>query len=141
MKHLKLSAILFALLASGCGIRPPDVPMCRDLPRISIITKDAFGVDTETIRPNPVCAKQIRESTCGECVWTISDKTQYVGENPNTWLDGEPWSKVKPASVLVPPKSQAKQKKFVLEICKKYPDNCEAQIPRWRVRADAVFGK
>lgn len=139
MKLLKVSVILSATLLSSCGIRPPDVPICRDLQPLVIETPDAFGVNTTTIRPNPVCAKQIRESTCGECVWTVSDKIQYVGEGPKALLDGEPWSKVKKDALLVPPKSQAKQKKFVLDMCKAYPSNCDSAIPRWRVKVDQVF--
>lgn len=139
MKHLKRSVILFVFLLSGCEIRPPDGPVCRELKPIVIETPDAFGVITKLIRPNPVCAQKIRESTCGECVWTVSDRVQFVGENNQHWLDGDPWSVVKSRALLMPPKTQAKQKKFVLDICKKYPSNCDSAIPRWRVKVDQIF--
>ena len=138
MKHLKVSVILFVTLLSACT-KPPDVPICRELKPQIIEIPDAFGVITTTVRPNPVCAKKIRESTCGECIWTVSDRIEYIGESSKHWLAGEPWSVVKMESLLIPPSSQAKQKKFILDMCKAYPSNCDSAIPRWRVKVDQVF--
>jgi hypothetical protein len=104
---MKSLLILFVLLLSSC-IKPPDIFVCRDLHSKKEIIKDNFGIETISIKANPVCLKEINETRCGFCVKTISNKIQYVGENEKYFLDGKPWSEVRLSGVLLPLESYAK---------------------------------
>lgn len=132
---LRLS-VLFVFLLSGC-VSPPDIPACRPLNAMKVVTEvpDIGRVVTE--RPNPKCMKAIGESECGYCVWTISDRTQYVGEASKHHLNKKPWSAVMREAVLVPATEYAKVKKFVIDSCKK-SNECAENISRWRVKLDAL---
>jgi hypothetical protein len=135
MKLTMPLGILFALLLSGCT-EPPDTPWCRPL-NAKLETKDVPGIGKVTLeRANPACMKAIAEPVCGYCVWAISDREQYVGEAKKTWLDGEPWSKIKSTSILITPKSYAKVKEFVINICKK-SNECN-QVAKWRLKLDRL---
>jgi len=130
--------ILFALGLSGCS-SPPDVPLCRELLPKVIEEKDIFGVPTKRIVPNPVCMEQLKEPVCGRCTWTISDKTQYVGESKASSLFGQTWSQVKNTSLLTPSDSIAKIKAYIINECKKN-GSCEEDITRWKVKLDIFSG-
>jgi hypothetical protein len=137
-KQVKRFAILFAILLSSCTTKAPDVPQCRGLDPIVLEYMDAFGVKTTQVRPHPVCYEKIKEARCGECIWTISDKTQFVGEEKSTWLEGMPWSQLEKVSVKVPPKAVATVKDFIVDTCKSFPSTCSQnpEIGRWRVKLD-----
>ncbi len=141
MKQLLIMSlvILYALQLSGC-MAPPDIPACRSL-ETREETKEVPDIGRVTLdRPNPTCIKEINEATCGYCVWTISDKKQYVGENKKTWLYGKPWSQVLRESVLLPAESYAEAKAFVINECKKTND-CNKDIDHWRVKLDSFSNK
>lgn len=136
MKPTALLLILSVLLLSGCT-PPPDFAVCRPLV-LKTETKVVEGIGTVTLeRPNPKCMKEIGEPSCGFCVWTISNRSQFVGDKKSAWLLGQPWSQVKAQSVLVPVKEYAKVKSFVVNICKK-TEECNKDISRWRLKLDSL---
>lgn len=128
----------FALVLSGCaGLPVPDVPFCRPLDPIYVKRVDAFGIKVTDERPNPVCRKEIGEKKCGFCAWTVSDKTQYVGEAPKTHLNKKPWSQLQAESLLTPSESLAAIKESYMVGCKKY--GCSApDAARWRIKLDSL---
>lgn len=133
---MKLFITLFILALSGCVV-PPDVPVCRPL-EIKWEKKFVEGVGNIVVeRPNPKCVETIKEPTCGFCVWTISNKSAYVGEAKSTWIYGKPWSTIKREAVLAPPETYAKVKGFIIDICKKSGD-CSKDITRWRLKFNAL---
>lgn len=134
MKHL-LSLTILCVLLSSCN-RPPDVPVCRPLDAKITEKRDAFGIIVREIRANPVCDKEIKEPSCGRCVWTISDKVQYVGEAKERWIYGKPWSRIRVEALVTPTESWAKIKANIVKSCKE--TNCDEQIPRWRVKLDSL---
>ncbi len=141
LKLVKLSIVSLSILLSvGCASQAPDVAICRSLNPVMLTYKDAFGVVTKTSRANPVCDANIKEPKCGECTFTISDKTVYVGEKEKTYLDGMPWSELEAVSVKMPPKSLGKMKKFIVDTCKQFPSTCKdhPEIGRWRVKLDII---
>ncbi len=135
MNKLNIVSVLLFLI-SGCVI-PPDIPACRSL-ETKKETKYVEGVGKVTIdRPNPVCNREIKESSCGFCIWTISDKEQYVGEAQKTWLHGKPWSHISRQAIKVPAEDFAKIKKFIIDICKK-TNECSKDIDHWRIKLDSL---
>lgn len=135
MKLTMLFVISLILLCSCSD--PPDVPSCRTL-ETKPETKEVPGFGKITLqRPNPVCEKKIKEIRCGYCVWTISDKEQYVGEAKETWLYKKPWSKLEEQAVKMPPEAYAEFKAWVINMCKK-SNECNAKITHWRVKLDAL---
>lgn len=128
----------FVLAASltACVV-PPDVPVCRALePKLEKQYVPGVG-DILVERPNPTCQKAIGEPTCGFCVWTISDKTAYIGENQKTRLFKKPWSTIRREAILTPPETYARLKGFVIDICKKSGD-CSKDISRWRLKLNSL---
>lgn len=130
-----LLGTLFVLLLSACS-DIPDVPSCRpldskkqtfDIPDIGKISVD---------RANPVCLKEIKEIRCGFCVWSVSDKTQYVGEDKKTWLYGKPWSVIELEAIKTPPESYARIKAYVMDECKR-TNQCD-DVARWRIKLDSL---
>lgn len=80
----------------------------------------------------PIC---VDLDTQGYCIWTISNHEQYVDET--NLLLGEPWSKVKSTSLLVPSKSWAQIKEFILKVCKQHKD-CRDNIGLWSSSAESI---
>lgn len=95
---------------------------------------DPRGRKLYDYRPNPVCMREIKEAECGRCSWTISEKTQYVGEAKETWLDGLSWTDIKDTAVILPAKSAAQVKAYILNQCKK--TDCNKDISKWRIKID-----
>ena len=124
--------LLFVLVLSAC-VKPPDVPVCRELAESRITAKDQFGIINISLKANPVCLKEIGEFSCGYCTWTISAKSQYVGEAEKTYLYGHPWSQIRLSAILVPSESYAKVKEYIINNCKKQHD-CQDDIDRWRIK-------
>lgn len=137
MKLIISLLILSASLLSCAGLPVPDVPFCRALDPIIVKKPDNFGIITKYERPNPVCQKEIGENKCGFCAWTVSDKTQYIGENEKTWINDVPWSWLREESVITPTQSLAKIKESFMVGCKKY--GCkDADIGKWRIKLDSL---
>lgn len=88
-------------------------------------------------RPNPTCLKEVGEMSCGFCVWTISQKSQFVGEGDKYKLNGKPWSQIKREMIGMPLESYAKFKAFTINMCKKTND-CSKDIDKWRVKLDSL---
>ena len=131
---MRLLLALSVLILSAC-VQPPDFAVCRPLEMRSE-TKLVDGIGQITVpRPNPKCMATIGESVCGFCVWTISNKIQYVGESKKTWHRGKPWSRIRKEAALVPAEDFAKVKEFVINICKK-SEECNKDIERWRLKLD-----
>lgn len=127
--------LIFFILA-GC-ISPPNIPVLRSL-EARKESSDVPGIGRITIdRPNPICMKEINEPVCGFAVWTIADKTQYVGEAKKTWLYGKPWSQIHREAVLFPAESYAAAKGYIIDMCKKTND-CSKDIDHWRVKLDSL---
>lgn len=131
---ISLSSLL--ILLSSCT-QPPDVPACRALTQRVSEYRDEFGIPVRTLEPNPMCMKQIGEPACGYCVWTISSRVQYVGEQEKRHLFGKPWSRIMREMVLMPSESYAKMKSYIIKNCKKNND-CNREIDKWRVKLDAL---
>lgn len=119
----------------------PDVPVCTGLSTRpeSKVVKDIGRVVLQ--RPNPTCMKEIGEPYCGYCVWTTSNRTQFVGNKWNHLLKlGEKrktWDTVVEESLVTPAESQAEMKAFAINVCK-LTKSCEQEISRWRVKLDAL---
>lgn len=137
MKPIVLLKILCVFLLSACSHAPPDVPFVRQLKTKTVVTElpDVGKIIDE--RPNPVCMKEIGERECGFVVWTVSNKTQYVGERKENHLNGKPYSVLKREGILTPPETIAKVKAFILNICKD-TGRCSGDITRWRVKLDSL---
>lgn len=131
---ISLSSLL--ILLSSCT-RPPDVPACRPLTQRVVEHRDEFGIPVRSFEANPMCVKQIGEPACGYCVWTISSKVQYVGENPKWHLFKKPWSKILSEMVLMPSESYAQMKSYIIKNCKKHND-CNQDIDKWRIKLDSL---
>ena len=148
---LRISLIIVVNFLSACTTMPwikedvPDVPMCRPLEnKTSKTIKD--GKEFVLTRVNPKCAK-LGEERCGYCVWTVSDRKQFVGDQWNHLLevksskDGKirkkKWSTIQAEGLLIPAESQAWSKAFAINICNK-SNMCSSEIDRWRVKLDAL---
>lgn len=129
--------IMFLYVLVGCsGIPIPDVPIGRPLDQIYIQGRDAFGIMVYHKRPNPLCMKEINEPECGFYAWTVSDRTQYVGESPKTYLLGKPWSKLRLESLTLPTESLARIKESLMIACKQHKCS-NPEVAKWRVKLDA----
>lgn len=133
MKHL---IVLCGFVLSGC-LSPPDILVCRDLPERKIETRDEFGVINITIKENPVCIKEIKEPRCGYCVWTITKKPMYVGNNPEHQFAKKTWSEIRSTSVLLPLDSYVAIKRFINNSCKKHGD-CRDDLGDWQNALDEI---
>jgi len=136
MRQMKVFFALTALLLSSCVSVPPDGPVCRPLVERVIEQKDAFGVVTKIVRPNPKCMKSCGEARCGYCVWMMSDRTQYVGEDKKFWLYGKPWSQIQQEATVVPSEFMARLNAHMIKACKE--SGCDQQVNKWRVKWDSL---
>jgi hypothetical protein len=107
-------------------------PETKDVPEIGKVTLQ---------RPNPLCMKQIGEPYCGYCVYTLTDKSVYIG---NQWnhllpLNGKKktWDTVVEEALVLPAESQAKIKAFGINVCK-VSGQCAQEIDRLRIKLDAL---
>lgn len=136
MRPTKVFFALIALSLNSCVSVPPDGPVCRPLIERVIEQKDAFGVITKVVRPNPKCMKACGEPRCGFCVWMMSDRTQYVAEAKKFHLYGKPWSQIQQESTIVPSEFMARLNAHLIKVCKE--TNCDQQVNRWRVKWDSL---
>lgn len=143
----KISLIIASsFLLSSCAYTPwikenvPDEPICRHLDE-RVTKKIIAGKEYTLRRENPRCMKAIGEGRCGYCVWTVSDKEQYVGEEWNHLLQvgkkKKKWSTIQAEAMTVPAETQAASKAFAINICK-ITNACADQIDRWRIKLDAL---
>jgi hypothetical protein len=131
----------------GCALLPPiktdvaDVPICRALHERPQ-TKEVKDIGPVTLmRPNPTCMKEVGEAKCGYCVWTVSDKSQFVGDAWNKLLPirgkKKKWSTIVSEGGIIPAESQASLKEFGINVCKA-TQACGQEIDRWRIKWDAA---
>lgn len=133
---LPLLMLLLVLLAN-CDGKIPDVPACKHL-------KQRLAKDPATghlvLKASPTCWKEIGEVECGRCKWIMSEKIQFVGENPKTWLNGKPWSQLHDEAILLPAEeSYAPLSSYAINTCAKV--KCDAEVSKFKVKADWLLKK
>lgn len=133
MQRLWLSIILCVFL-TNCVEKPPDVPVCEDLPQ-------RMSKDTMTghllLSPSPTCMKQINEPECGHCTFIVSGKEIYVGEDKNHRFNGKPWSQLKLESIYVPAvESYSKIATYMINACKRA--GCSDEVTKFKVKLDSL---
>lgn len=136
----KLRWLLFAILSwsliSGCTPKPPDVPACEHM-------ASHLAVDGSTGHmvwaPSPTCMKQIGEPECGHCVWIVSGKEAFIGEQKGHWLNGKTWSKIRSQSAYLPAaESYAPLATYIIDSCKKM--GCSDDVTKFKVKLDSLNG-
>lgn len=129
-------AILSWLLISGCAPTPPDVPACEHMAQ-RLATDPVTG--HMLLTPSPTCMKQISEPECGHCVYIVSGKEVFLGEQAGHWLNGKPWSKLRQTSVYLPvAESYAPLATYIINACKKM--NCSDDVDKFKVKLDSLNG-
>jgi hypothetical protein len=135
-KKWPLLGISFALLISACAPTPPDVPACEHL---SQRLENQLPTGHLILTPSPTCMKQIGERECGHCVYIVSGKEIFVGENEKTWLNHKPWSKLKASAVYLPAQeSYAPLAAYIIDACKKM--DCSDDVDKFKVKLDSLNG-
>ena len=130
-----LFVILFCFLTS-CTPSPPDVPVCEDLSQH--LSKDPKSGDVVMVA-SPTCEAKIGEMQCGHCVFIVSGKEIFVGENTANFYNGKPWSVLKAQSVYLPAaESYAPLSAYVINSCKKM--GCNSQVDAFKVKLDSLNG-
>lgn len=128
-----LLAILFVLL-TNCTAKPPDVPVCEHMGQ-RLATDPATG--HLILKASPTCMKQIAEVECGHCIYIISGKEIFVGEDPKYQLDKKPWSKLRQESIMVPSvESYAPLSTYIINACKQM--NCNNDVDKFRVKLGSL---
>lgn len=137
LKPLKLPLLLLSFpLLTSCTQQPPDVPVCENL-TVHIFVEPETG--HTVLKPSPACMKQIGEPECGHCVWIMSKKEYYVGENKKFWLGKKPWSRVKRESIFVPAvESYAPMAAYMINACEQM--HCSDDVTRFKVKLDSLNG-
>ncbi len=80
---------------------------------------------------SPTCEKEVGEPECAHCVYIVSGKEVFVGEESH-FLNGKPWSEIEATSVYVPvEESFAPLKKYLLDSCKKM--GCQKDLGAFRL--------
>lgn len=136
-----------AISNSGCAALKivkadvPDVPICRAL-HTRPETKDVPDIGKVTLqRPNPACMKNIGEPYCGYCVYTLTDKGVYIGNEWNHLLPlkgkKKTWDTVVQEALVLPAESQADIKAFGINVCK-ISGQCAQEIDRLRIKLDSL---
>lgn len=135
MRQITLLVISLIILSS-CAT-PPDVPVCRALDTKKVIVKSPEFGDLIEVRPNPKCMKEVGEKNCGFCVWTVSNKSQFVGESEKHRLNKKKWSEVQREALITPAYSYAEMKAYVINSCKQ-SGQCGKEIDHWRIKFDSL---
>lgn len=83
--------------------------------------------------------KQIGEPECGHCVWIVSGKEAFIGENQGHWLNGKTWSKIRSQSAYLPAvESYAPLATYIINSCKKM--GCDSDVEKFKVKLDSLNG-
>lgn len=113
-----------------CTPRPPDVPACEHLGQ-RLTVDPVTGHDM--LEASPTCMQEIQERECGFCVYIVSGRKIFIGENAPHLLNGKPWSKIRTQSILLPAvESYAPLSAYIINSCKKM--NCDDDVARFRVK-------
>lgn len=129
--------LLGSVLLSGCITKPPNILVCRDLQERPIWTKDDLGMEIIHYNANPVCTKELAESSCGFCIRIISNEVQYIGNKPEHNSNKKSWNDIKSSAVLIPTDSYAELKAYVINSCKKNKD-CQDDVDSWRLKLEKL---
>lgn len=126
-----LSAILLWSLSS-CAPKPPDVPACEHMAQ-------RFETDPVTghliLSPSPTCMRAIDEPECGHCVYIVSGRELFLGENEKHRLNGKPWSVIRSQAVYLPAEeSYAPLAAYIINACKKM--GCSDEVSRFKIKLD-----
>lgn len=71
----------------------------------------------------------------GFCVWTISNREEEI--NDTNKLEGNTWLDIVYKSVILPPESWAKIKKYIINNCRKNQD-CAKDIDSWNRKIEII---
>lgn len=83
--------------------------------------------------------KEVGESECGHCSYTMEKKSIFVGEKEKYHFNGKPWSQLRRESILVPAQeSYAPMITYMINACKKM--NCDDEVNKFRVKLDSLDG-
>lgn len=132
---MKLFLTLFILALSACSPTPPDVPACEHMASHLSVEADGHMIWA----PSPTCMKQISEPECGHCVWIVSGKEAFIGEQKGHWLNGKTWSKIRAQSAYLPAaESYAPLATYIINACKKM--GCSDDVDKFKVKLDSLNG-
>lgn len=128
--------LTLSLLVYACAPTPPDIPACEHL-------SERFYKDPKTghltFSPSPTCMKEIGEPSCGHCVYIMSGRELFLGENPGHWMNNKPWSALRAQSVYLPAaESYAPLATYVINSCKKM--GCSADVDKFKVKLNSLNG-
>lgn len=104
-------SLWFAIAFTGCT-HVPDVPVCVEITNVK-----------------------------GWCTNTVSDEEFFVDEeHPHVFSDGKmhTWWEIRPYMVLLPTKSWAELKSYVIKNCKR--SNCDKYIQSWDRKINELDG-
>lgn len=127
--HWRAGLTALVVLLAACTPKPPDVPVCEHLDRV-LVVDPATG--HQMLDASPACLEKIGEPVCGHCVYIVSGKEIFVGEDPKNFFEGMAWSEIRDSSVQVPAKSYADLAAYIINACKK--TGCSEDVTRFRVR-------
>ena len=115
---------------------PPDVP---------IFEKYSQRVSTDLItghvlmKPSPLCMEKISEPECGHGKFIMSGKEIYVGEKPEHFYNGKPFSQLDRESMKCPAKEcYAPLTAFIINTCEKF--NCSEDVQKFKIKLDGLDG-
>lgn len=126
--------ILLSFLVISCTPKPPDVPVCENLPQRLVSDPET---DHLMLQASPTCEKQIGEVACGHCTYIVSGKEIYIGERAPNLLNGKSWSQIKLESVYVPAvESYGPLSDYIIDSCKKM--KCDKQVDAFKVKINSL---
>ena len=136
MRWQHFAILSWLLISSGCAPKPPDVPACEHMAQ-RLSTDPVSG--HMLLAPSPTCMKQIAEPECGHCVYIVSGKEFFLGEQAGHWLNGKPWSKIRQQSVYLPAaESYAPLETYIINSCEKM--GCDSDVTKFKVKLDSLNG-
>lgn len=131
-----LPFIILSWLPTSCALKPPDVVTCEHFAQR--LSSDPITGHL-LLTPSPTCMKEIGEPECGHCVYIVSGREIFLGENDSHFLNGKSWSKLRQQSIYLPAKeSYAPLSAFIINACEKM--NCSDDVARFKVKVDSLNG-
>jgi hypothetical protein len=79
----------------------------------------------------------INEPECGHCVYIVSGKEEYLGEEPEHTLNGKTWSQLKSQSILLPAQESYEPiAEYIIDSCKKA--SCSGTTSQFKAKLDQL---
>lgn len=137
-------AILLCCLISACAHKPPDVFVFEPL------TQRVYEDETThhtMVMPSPTCMdgdetkglKGIGEPECGHGMSIMKGREILVGERPENYFNGKPWSQIQRESILVPAvESFAPIQAHMINTCQQM--KCDPELEKFKVKIDSFSG-